>query len=71
MTKVTEMTTDELREMIEAVIEAKLFEMLGDPDAPSALKKPVRERLLRQQKAVAGGERGEAFDEVVQRLGLD
>jgi hypothetical protein len=31
-TKVSEMTTTELKEMIEMIIEQKLIELLGDPD---------------------------------------
>lgn len=68
---VGEMTKDELKEMVETLIEQKLLELLGDPDEGLKLRKSVRERLLRQKKAVAAGERGEAFEEVVRRLGLD
>ena len=65
------MTKDELKEMIETLIEQKLLELLGDPDEGYELRKSVRERLVRQKKAVAAGERGEAFDEVARRLRLD
>ena len=64
------MTTDELRQMIGAVVEQKLVELLGDPDAGRQLKKAMRDRLLRQKAAVASGERGHALEDVVQRLGL-
>lgn len=67
---VGQMTKDELKEMIETLIEQKLLELLGDPDEGDEIRKSVRERLLRQRKAVAAGERGEAFDKVVRRLGL-
>ena len=70
-TKVAQMTKDELREMIEATIEQKLMELLGDPDEGLPLKKLVRDRLLRQKQAVASGERGEPFENVVRRLGLE
>jgi len=70
-TTVGEMTTDELREMIEAVIEQKLLELLGDPDEGLPIRKALRERLLRQKQAVAAGERGEAFEDVVRRLELE
>jgi hypothetical protein len=69
-TTVGQMTTDELREMIGVVVEQKLLELLGDPDEGLELRKTVRERLLRQKQAVAVGERGAPFAEVVQRLGL-
>ena len=68
---VAQMSKDELKEMIEVTIEQKLLELLGDPDEELEIKKSVRERLLRQKKAVAVGERGEPFEDVVRRLGLE
>jgi len=70
-TTVAQMSKEELREMIEASIEQKLLEILGDPDEGLEIRKSVRDRLLRQKKAVAAGERGESFEGVVQRLGLE
>jgi len=67
-TTVAQMTREELREMLEATIEQKLLEMLGDPDEGLALRKTIRARLLRQKEAVAEGERGQPFEDVVQRL---
>ncbi len=69
-TRVSQMASDELREMIEAAAERKLREVLGDPDEGLSIPAPVRERLLRQERAVAAGERGEPFEDVAQRLGL-
>ncbi|MCJ7663257.1 MAG: hypothetical protein MUO24_03340 [Desulfobacterales bacterium] len=70
-TKVAQMTKDELQQMIEATIEQKLLELLGDPDEGLSFRKLVHDRLLRQKKAVATGERGEIFNDVVRRLGLE
>ncbi|HKZ87443.1 MAG TPA: hypothetical protein VJ793_27775 [Anaerolineae bacterium] len=70
MATVSQMTTDELKQMIGELIEQKLLELVGDPDEGLPIRKALRDRLLRQKKAVARGERGERFDEVVQRLGL-
>jgi hypothetical protein len=67
---VAKMTKKELREMIEASVEQKLLDILGDPDDGLEIRKAVRVRLLRQKKAVAVGERGQSFKDVVQRLGL-
>jgi len=69
MATVAQMTKDELREMIEDIVEQKLIELLGDPDEGLSIRKSVRERLLRQRQAVAMGERGEPFEDVVRRLG--
>jgi len=65
------MTTVELREMIEASVERKLLELLGDPDEGLPIRKSVRDRLLRQKQAVSTGERGEPFEDVVRRLGWE
>jgi len=70
-TKVAQMTKGELQEMIGSTVEQKLLELLGDPDEDLHLKKLVRDRLLRQKQAVATGERGKPFKEVVRRLGLE
>jgi hypothetical protein len=67
---VGQLSTDELREIIGSVVEEKLKEILGDPDEGLELNASVRDRLLRQQRAVAEGERGEDLDDVAERLGL-
>jgi len=70
-TVVADMTIEEFSEMLDAVIERKLLELLGDPDEGLPIRKSVRDRLVRQAEAVAGGERGRPFEEVVQELGLE
>ncbi len=59
---VGQLSTDELREIIGSVVEQKLKEILGDPDEGLEIRADVRERLLRQKKAVANGERGEELE---------
>ncbi len=68
--KVAQMTKEELKEMIGELIEQKFVELIGDPDEGLPIRKSLRDRLLRQKKAVVRGERGERFEDVVQRLGL-
>ncbi len=70
-TTMAQMTKDELREMIETVVEQKLLEVLDDPDEGLPIKRSVRDRLLRQKQAVAAGERGEPLEEVIRQLGLE
>lgn len=70
-TTVAQMTKDELRDMIETTVEQKLLELLGDPDEGLPIRKSVHERLLRQKRAVTEGERGEASEHVVRRLGIE
>ena len=72
---VGQMTKEEFRKMIgtvvEAAVEQKLIEILGDPDEELEIREIVRERLLRQKQAIAAGERGLLFEDVTQRLGLE
>ncbi len=70
MNTVAQMTKEELKEMIETIVEEKLIELLGDPDEGLQLRENIRERLLRQKAAVAAGERGESLEDVMRRLGL-
>jgi hypothetical protein len=44
--------------------------MLGDPDEGLELRADIRDRLGRQKKAVAKGERGEALESVAKGLGV-
>lgn len=67
---VARMTKHELKEIIESTVEQKLLELLGDPDQGLVLKKTVKDRLLRQRKSVASGQRGESLAVTVKRLGL-
>ncbi len=67
---VGQLSTDELREIIGSVVEQKLKEMLGDPDEGFEIRAEVQNRLLRQKKTVANGERGEEVDKVAKRLGI-
>jgi len=67
---VAEMTKQELKELIDTSIEQKLLDLLGDPDLGLAIQATMRERLVQQQEAVTGGERGESFEEIAQQLGL-
>ena len=72
---VAQMTKEELREIIESVVEStieqKLLEILGDPDDDSEIQQTLRDRLLAQKGAVEIGERGQPFEEAIQQLGLE
>jgi hypothetical protein len=67
---ISNMTRDDLRDLLESVVEQKLVELLGDPDGNRELRADVIERLKHQQQAVANGERGRSLDEVTNDLGL-
>jgi hypothetical protein len=67
---VAKMTPEELKEMISTIIEQKLRELIGDPDEGLLIRKSLYNRLMRQKKAVARGERGELFTDVAKQIGL-
>lgn len=61
---VGDMSKEELRQMLEAVLDQKLMDFLGDPDEGLELREEIRERLTKQMEAVAAGERGRSLEEV-------
>lgn len=69
--KVAELTTDELKEIIESSIERKLTEMFGDPDAGLEIHDSLRHQLARQEEDFQHGKRGKPLDDVIKRLELD
>jgi hypothetical protein len=68
---VAQMTPAELQDLIEDAVERKMFELLGDPDAGLELRDEIKERLIQQQRAVASGDLGRPFEDVVRELGLE
>lgn len=70
-TKVSQMTVEELREVIGSVVEEKLAILFKDSDDDLELNHELQERLFRQKKEVENGERGESLEDVTARLGLN
>ncbi len=68
--KVSQITVDELKELIGAAVEQKLVELFGDPDDGLVMNDALHQRFLQQKKEVGEGERGELLDDVIARLGL-
>ena len=69
--KVVDMTTDELQTMLETLIDRKMSEWIGDPDAGLQLRPEIIASIERQRQEYATGKRGKSLDEVAQRFGLD
>jgi len=63
-------TKEELTDLIETIVEQKLGEWFDGLEEDLPLQDHVYQRLLRQKQAVVAGERGQSFDDVVQRLHL-
>jgi hypothetical protein len=69
--KVADLTAEELNALIESAIDKKLSEWLGDPDEGFELTSELQERVARQRRKFAAGERGFTLEEVRQRISKD
>ena len=68
---VGELTLEELRQIIEQVVEEKLLELLGDPDEGLVLREEIQARPRRTLARERAGKRGIPAREVAERLGLE
>lgn len=67
-TKIADMTSEDLRLLIETLIDRKLEEWFGDPDTGRELRDELRERIILQRKEFAAGKKGRSLQEVAQDL---
>jgi len=65
------MTKEELKELIETIVEQKMLELIGDPDEGLSIREELLQRLKRQKEQVSSGKRGKSFESVVKELGLE
>jgi len=70
-TTITQMTREELKEMIESIVEQKMLELIGDPDEGLSIREELIKRLKRQKEQVSTGKRGKPLEDVVKELGLE
>lgn len=68
---VGDMTKEELRQMLDTIVEQRLMDLLGDPDEGLELREELRRRLLEQQETVAAGERGRSLEDIKQELEIE
>jgi len=71
MPTVNELTIDELKALIEEVVEEKLQEMLRDPDEGLSLRPEVEERLVKSLNQAKESRRAVSAQEVARDLGLN
>ncbi len=64
--KIGELSYDQLRELVQGLVDDRLRDLLGDPDLGLALGEQVRARL---KQSLASSDRVTG-DEVAERLGL-
>ncbi len=69
--KVSQMTDVELRQMIGEIVEEKLMALLGGEEESLSLREDLQRRLVEQKKLTENGERGQAFEDVTAKLGLN
>ncbi len=70
MQTVAQLTVPQFETLVERIVERKIFELFGDPDAGLELKPSVKAKLRRSMAAVKRGERGIPIEQVAKELGL-
>ena len=68
--KVADLTIDEFRDLIRAVVIQTLSEMLNDPDEGLELRDDFAEELLGSLAAVEAGDKTVSAQKVAEKLGL-
>ena len=71
MPTVNELSIDELKALIEEVVEEKLQEMLRDPDEGLSLRPEIEERLVKSLNQAEKPRRTVSAQEVARQPGLD
>lgn len=69
--RVSDLTIEELRDLIYEAVETKLRETLGDPDWNLELRDDVVARLEESMAAVEKGESGISLNEIANRYGIE
>ena len=69
--EISNLSLNELKELVDVLIEEKLSQFLGDPDSGLELKEEVKERLRKSLKAQREGEEGIPLEEVEKQLGFE
>ncbi len=70
MKTIGRMTVRELQQVVEKVVEEKLYELIGDPDQGLELRESVKRRLRRTLRDERKGKRSISAQEAAKRLGL-
>ena len=71
ISEISNLSLNELKELVDVLIEEKLSQFLGDPDSGLELKEEVKERLRKFLKAQREGEEGIPLEEVEKQLGFE
>ena len=68
--KVKDLSSVELKALIQEAVEKALLDLLGDPDQGLELREGIQERLKHSLKRVQKGERGIPAEEAAREAGL-
>ena len=69
--KVLQITVEDLRRVVDEMVEEKLAVLFKDPEDDLEFTDELKKVLARQTERIKNGDRGEALEDVVARLGLD
>lgn len=69
--KVVRISTEELRQMVDEMVEDKLAVLFRDSEDELEFTDELKEILARQDEEIKNGERGELLADVAARLGLN
>ena len=69
--KVLQITVEDLRQVVDEMVEEKLAVLFKDPEDDLEFTDELKAILTRQNERIKNGDRGEALEDVVARLGLD
>ena len=70
-TKVLQITVEDLRRVVDEMVEEKLAVLFKDPEDDLELTDELKKILARQNGRIKNGDRGEALEDVAARLGLN
>ena len=68
---VSDLTVNDLRELIRTEVEKTVLEMLGDPDEGLELREDIKSRLKRSLTQKNAGEKTISAQKVATKLGLE
>lgn len=70
-TEVLQINVGDLRRLVDEMVEEKLAILFRDAEDDLEFTDELKEILERQRERIKNGDRGEALEDVVARLGLD
>ena len=70
-TKVLQITVEDLRQVVDEMVEEKLMTLFKDPEDDLEFTDELKELIARQSERIKNGDRGESLEDVVAPLGLD